>query len=184
VPTLYTIELDLNQATKEHRVRVHRHATGTLPRRYARIGLAGSGAPHLMGQKARMRDLLRLLRKHERKKVSAHTVAKELARLNFEVSKKEPSVGSRCIVVWSYRRNGPLKLSPAHESFSGLARANDGVALPTNVNGMDLGGVIDVIQPFMMAQLSALRSGRHAPMDQTKINEALSHLPSGPDDKL
>lgn len=180
-PTLYTIELDLNQDTKEHRVRLHRHESGTLPRRHARVGLAGSGAPHLIGQRSRFKGLLRLVGKHEKKRVSAHTVAKELARLNFEVSKKEPSVGSSCIVVWSYRRNGPLKLSPAHESFSGLARANDHFFMPTNSDGVDVSGLVRAIAPIHMARLLGQEDSS---IHDHEMLEALRRLPSEPDDKL
>jgi hypothetical protein len=136
-PLLYTLRLDLDGKNSRHRVSAVRHETVDGPRRYVRIGLAGSGTPKLLNDRAKLLSLLRLISKHEKKRIPAFTVAREFARLNLEVSRKEPSVGPDCIVAWHYRRNGPIKLSPAFQAFSGLTRATGAVALPINSNGME-----------------------------------------------
>jgi hypothetical protein len=96
-----------------------------------------------------MLSLLRLINKHDHKKISAHAVAVELAALNLEVSKEEPTVGSDCLVAWSYRRNGRLSGGGGIESFKGVAKVNDGAMVPTNANGMDVSGLISAVSPFM-----------------------------------
>jgi hypothetical protein len=184
-PTMYSLRLDIDRKTKDVKVAAHRHETMEGPRRYARIGLAGSGAPVLVGQVGRLRGLLRLIRKHERNRISAHFVAKQFAALNQEVANKVGSVGPDCIVAWRYRRNGLLKGGGAHMSFSGTDQKNgEALYLPSNTNGGDLSGLLRAVGPMMMDHMSKIMDGKDEPFDDAAANEILKTLPRGPNEKL
>ncbi|WP_172806131.1 hypothetical protein [Bradyrhizobium erythrophlei] len=187
-PILYTVKLDIINAKKKlYRISNERHETVGPPRRYTRIGIAGSGTPFIVTQRPKLIALLRLISKHEKGKITAFAVAREFAKINLEVAGKDNSVGPDCVVAWSYRRNGPLKLTPNFMGFKGLATATGHLSLPTNSNGTDMTAFMAVLFPSMMERMANLRAGKDGNLseaDQAAITEALNKLPTRPSEHL
>jgi hypothetical protein len=89
------------------------------------------------------------------------------------------------VVAWQYRRNGPIKLSSGFQAFNGLDKATGSLMLPWNGNGMDITAIANAVSPFMIDVLARARAGgKNERPDEAAINDALSNLPSGPDEKL
>jgi hypothetical protein len=180
-PTLYTLKLDIDAKAKQHHTSVEELVGG--PPRFARIETVGSGRPFV--RNSDIRQVARLVSRHEKGKVSAFSVARQFAKIIVEVSGKESTVGPNCIVAWQYRRNGPIKHSPSFQAFNGLDKATGDLTLPWNGNGMDIGAIANAVLPLMVDVLARARAGgKDERPDEAAINEALSKLPSGPDEKL
>jgi hypothetical protein len=98
---LYSIDIAFTPDRGGYHFRYTRHVTDESSQRTPRIGLAGSGAMHLLRDKKWVRALLRMVRAHELGHVPARAVADHLANLNNEVHLRiaDKSVGPRCIVA-------------------------------------------------------------------------------------
>jgi hypothetical protein len=150
------------------------------------LAFGGSGARLLISEKPWRRELLRLARACDRRKVSPHAVADHLADINFRVHRAEPTVGPRCVVVWRHRKQGVHKGGGAHQFYNGVAREHDGAdgQLPTIGNGIDIQALIRAMMPQMMEQMEALRAGKATEIDKDKMNAELAKLPDTPDGRL
>lgn len=187
--SLYSIDLAVDPSAN---AKLFRHTRWVVERAgrpsvTPRLGLAGSGAQILASDQTWQRPLLHLVKAHDRGVIPAMTVAKELATINLRVATRigDGSVGPNCIVAWRYRKNGVHKGGGAHQSFRGINKEVDGTMLPTIANGMDVRALIEVVSPFIMAQMEKLLAGENAPeLDSDIMNAALANLPEGPDESL
>jgi len=187
---LYTIDLAFSSNRKTYAFRYTRHVvnpSAARPHRTPRIGLAGSGVICLTRDKSWIRELLRLVRACDSKKVSPLVVADHLARINELAHRNtaDGTVGPRCIVAWRHNKFGEYKGGGAHQFYDGTTRTNDSGALPTICNGMDIQALVQAVMPHTMAQMSALIAGRPAgELDVAKLNADLAKLPEHPDENL
>jgi hypothetical protein len=129
VARLYTI--DLVQRPKQRQrfvVRRHDMANTGVP---MPVSVAGSGGRTLMRllKEPRWRSpLRRMVKASARDRITAHTVADYLARLNQEVHKENPVgwVGPRCIVVWRHRLGGK-RFGGGYLYYTGATREQETV---------------------------------------------------------
>jgi hypothetical protein len=141
--------------------------------------VTGSGEPHVLRDRPRLRHLLRLIRAHDAGRITPPTVAREFAKLNHEVSRTETTVGRRCIVCWRFQSGGG-----AHQHFDGMQRElTGGLCLPSIAHGMDVGGLVKVTWQHMNLRLDP--SG-HATfeIDVEGRSAAIAKLPDAPDERL
>lgn len=183
-PRLYAIQLALSPDRREQSFRWHRIAS-EIGARPPRIALSGSGSPRLLGNRLWVRELLRLVRKHEQGRISALAVADFLAATNLRVSASEPTVGASCIVAWRYSKGGPKKGGGGHHAYSGNARVGTPM-LPIISGGMDVAAIAKVLMEHAAPQLKAALEAGVAPesVDRDLLNKALARLPHQPDEKL
>jgi hypothetical protein len=183
---LYAIDLVLAPDRKSYAFRctriVNRPLSATF--RTPRIGLAGSGGIYLAQRKDKkwMRDLLRMVKAHDRGQVSAHAVADHLAKLNIEVCSRmrDKSVGADCIVAWRHREGGG-----GHQFYTGTTRDSGSPALPTIVAGIDVKAFVAMEMPHMIKMFEARRAGQPAKEpNNDEINARLARLPNKPDENL
>ena len=156
------------------------------PHRTPRIGLAGSGAIGLARDKHWIRNLLRLVRACDTKRVSPIVVADQLASINELAHRNtaDGTVGSRCIVAWRHNKSGVHKGGGSHQFYDGTKRSGESGALPTILNGMDVRAMIKVSMPHFV-QMGALRTdGPVGKLDVEKLNAELAKLPEHPDENL
>jgi len=193
-PRLYTIDLVLAPDRRSYRFRYTRHvykpqeAVSSTPW----IAMGGSGVPYLLQVKTWKRSLLQVVRANDRGVVSARGVANRLAKLNNDVhlaatDKSDNSVGPHCIVAWRFRKNGVHKGGGAHEFYTGEKRdtSSQPSPIPSIANGRDMSAFLEVLAPYMLKQILALRAGERAQeLDNDEINAALARLPDKPDEKL
>jgi hypothetical protein len=154
------------------------------------MSMTGSGAYHLdaHGPDNWERDLLRMVRAHDRHRISALAVADHLAHLNFDVSTNiaDRSVGPRCIVAWLYKKGGVHKsVGGAPQFYSGLTRDRfGGPMLPTIALGMDVRSVGQMMVSLHKPWFEANSKGQKAsPPEEQKLREAFGRLPYLPDEK-
>lgn len=183
---LYTIDLVFAPDRKSYKFRYTRLVTERRKgaQRTPSLAIAGSGAPHLLKDRRWMRRVLRLVKAHDRGRVSAKTVADALAALNHEVHLKEDSVGPRCIVAWRYRKSGIHKGGGGHRFYTGNARDASNPSIPTIANGMDLQAFIGTMMPHFVKQAEAMRSGKPTDLPANEVNADLARIPEKPDENL
>lgn len=145
------------------------------------VAIGGSGAVHLSPDQKWARELVKIVKAHDRGRLSPQKVAAHLARLNYKVHLKDNSVGPRCIVAWRLQQGGG-----SHELFSGLDYESSPTTLrlPTIANGMDINDIVQVSMPHVMAMFEAMSQGESKELDKDTINAELAHLPNGPDERL
>jgi hypothetical protein len=186
---LYTIDIALAPDRRSYTFRWTRHvhnAQEPSRARPPRFAAGGSGALHLNRDRRWVRALLRVVRAHERGQVSAHAVADELARVNYEVHNADAMVGPRCVVAWRHRKGGRYGGGGAHQFYNGTTREPDSGSLPQLSQGRDLQALIGVVlSHFGPSMLDALRTGEQPKeVDRDKVNAELAKLPSTPDEDL
>lgn len=187
---LYTIDLAFAPDRRSFAFRYTRHVVNGLadrPQRTPRLGLAGSGALFLARDKRWMRELFRLVRGCDSRRVSPLVVADHLASVNELAHRNtaDGSVGPRCIVAWRHNKLGVHKGGGGHQFYDGTLRNSDSAGLPTIGNGMDIQALVQAMMPHMMAQMDALRTaGPASELDVAKLNADLANLPDGPDENL
>jgi hypothetical protein len=125
-PRIYAISLSFPPDRPEGRVSFDCWGASDHPPPLASIG---SGAKHLVKDKPRQRDLLRLLKATSGGQIMPHVVADRLATLNYEAHGADPLVGPRCIVVWRHH-NGHIHLGGDHLCYTGTVRESDSARLP------------------------------------------------------
>jgi hypothetical protein len=188
---LYSIDNVVDPKTAKHWYRYTSHQRTALPGSPSvRLAVGGTGGVYL-AQKSRawQRELLSLVRGHDRGKVSDHVIADQLARLNYEAHRQVPegTVGPRCIVVWR-RRPDARRAAPggAHQFYTGVDRDRDSAAIPTITNGMDVQSIVGVFlkQVQGWGPDDALSSPVPFNFDKNEIDRLLAKLPSAPDEKL
>jgi hypothetical protein len=185
-PRIYSIDLSLNNNKKQLNFRYTRHVTGKKSSKgdiSPRIAIAGSGAHYLHKPKMSAKNLLRIIKAHDEGKVTPHEVAKQFAKLNFQVSMKDRYVSKECVVIWRHKNSGG-----GYQNFSGLqtdTKTNFGM-LPTISNGMDINAIANVILPHFIKSSEALfvRGEKMAEPNKETINKELANLPEGPKDTL
>lgn len=187
---LYTIDLAFAPDRKTYAFRYTRHVvnpSAVRPHRTPRLGLAGSGAAYLTRDKRWIRELLRLVRACDSKRVSPLMVADHLAKIN-EVAHRntaDGTVGPRCIVGWRHNKLGVHKGGGGHQFYDGTRRTDDSGALPNIGNGMDIPALVQAMMPHFMVQMKELLAGRPASeLDVAKVNADLAKLPEHPDESL
>ena len=143
---LYTIDCGIDAKTGKYRYSYRSHVRSDEPGSQSiRIVGAGSG----VGQTSKKgrewcRALRSLVRDHDRGKVSDDLIADQLAALNFEVHEEltkrgDNSVGPRCIVIWSRRRDARRdRPGGGHLFYEETSRDRDMPGIPTIVNGNDV----------------------------------------------
>ncbi len=187
---LYTIDLAFAPDRKTYSFRYTRHVVNPAadrPHRTPRIGLAGSGAICLLRDRRWIRDLLRLVRACDSKRVPPLVVADQLAKINELAHRNtaDGTVGPRCIVAWRHRKLGVHVGGGGHQFYDGTKRTGDSGALPTIANGMDVQALVQAMMPHVMAQMSKLLTGGSAgELDVAKMNADVAKLPEHPDENL
>lgn len=181
---LYEIDIVFNPDRKGHRFGYTRHTKNPTTMEPPRIFIGGSGALHLVKNKNWKRELLRILKAHDRGLISPETVSDHLAILNQEVhlGMKDNSVGARCIVVY---RHGKGTGGGGHFFYTDAVRDRDSPCLPTISHGLDIQAITGAFVPHFMDMLKAGQAGdAGVEMDHDEINSELAKLPEGPDEKL
>lgn len=185
---LYTIGLAVDHRESEIAFRHTRWVVGHEgdSSRTPRFGLAGSGASVLAKDPLWQRQLLRLVKAHDRRLIRPTVVADAFARINLHVANAlaDGTVGPRCIVAWRHRKQGVHKGGGGHQCYTGTERESNTPSLPMIGSGMDVQAITGAIMPLMMKQLANLRRGATPPVDGSAINEVLSRLPETPDETL
>jgi len=182
---MYTIDLVLSSDREAYSFRYTRHVVNPVPSRpyrAPRIGLAGSGAIALVRDKHWIRNLLRLVRACDAKKVPPIMVEDQLASINALAHRRtaDGSVGPYCIVAWRHNKGGG-----GHQFYDGTTRTDDTGSLPTIANGMDVQAIAQTLMPHLMKQMNTLRSGAQGiELDIAKLNSELAKLPEQPDERL
>jgi hypothetical protein len=189
-PRFYTIDLAIASDRKSYRFRYTRHVinkpTLAMPKT-PRLGIGGSGALYLTQGKKWIRNLLRVVRAHERCHVSPHAVADHLANLNNQVhlGVTDKSVGPRCIVAWRHRKEEVHKGGGAHQFYTGTTRDDSSLSLPVIGHGMDIHALVGVLIPRMTKSLEVMGVGQPAmELDKDGLNAELARLPEKPDENL
>jgi hypothetical protein len=189
-PRLYTIDMLLSPDRRNYWFRFTRHVVekpDLKEPRTPRLGVAGSGAAYLTRDKRWIRELLRMVRAHDRGQISSDTLAAHLASLNYEVHRGLPdeSVGPSCIVAWRHRKEGVHKGGGGHWSFTGTTRDSGTPFLPTIVTGTDINAVIELMMLHVAKTFKSMReSGAPYELNKDEINAELARLPDKPDEKL
>ncbi|NQZ52616.1 MAG: hypothetical protein HRT93_00040 [Piscirickettsiaceae bacterium] len=185
-PRIYSIDLSLTNGKKDLNFRYTRHVTGKKSSKgdiSPRIAIAGSGAQYICKQKKWAKNILRVIKAHDEEKVTPFEVAKQFAKLNFQVSKKDKYVSKECVVIWRHKKSGGGALN-----FSGLTKdtKTQFKPIPAIANGMDINAIINVILPHFTKSSEAFfeRGEKMVEPDKDAINQELAKLPEGPDDTL
>lgn len=158
--------------------------TGRTPR----IGVAGSGALHLLSKMDWARPLLRLVKACDKNQVSHLAVSDHMAQICHRASQgtRDHSVGPRCTVIWRNRKTSLHKGGGGHQNYTGPTRDRDSPSLPTISNGMDIQALIGVFMKHMSQMLP--KPGVNGllvnEMDTQAINRDLAILPETPDEDL
>jgi hypothetical protein len=186
---LYSIENVVDRKTGRHWYRYTYHYRPLPGSPSPRIGVAGSGAFYLHRKGGTWRrDLMRLVKAHDRGKVSAHLVADELAKLNYEAHRnvRDGTVGPRCIVAWR-RRPDARKDRPAgqHQFYTGVDRDRDCPSIPTISFGADMQAVADIFMGQLQRAIAArgLDAGAWN-LDHDELGRQMAGIPDQPDEKL
>jgi hypothetical protein len=189
-PRLYGVDNVVDIRTGRSVYRCVSHQRTTEPGAPSiKLAIAGTGGDYLAKRRQQWeRPLRRLIKAHDRGRVADHVVADHLARLNFEVHQgvNNGSVGPRCIVVWRQRPDGRHGPGGAHFSYTGVTRDRNSGAIPTIVDGMDIGAHANVMLRHLT---SGGRTGFAEPdlqgrLDPDVLNKLFDALPSDPDEGL
>lgn len=142
VVQLFSIDLALSEDRSDLSFRFTRHTRdGAASSPPPRVVLAGAGGVALSKSRVKwQRQLLNIVRAHDRDAVSAHTVADALAAVNLRAhnSVSDDSVGPRSIVCWSYRRGGIHAGLDSHQCYIGDTRELETCEIPTIAMGNDV----------------------------------------------
>jgi len=152
-----------------------------------RLAVAGSGASYLIGNKKWKRDLLRLVKEHDRRRLADETIAEHLAALNYETHRamSDGTVGPSCIIACRHRKGGARNGGGKHWCFTGSKRDRSAPMLPTIADGMDVSALIGVIAPEFNKAMVTWREGKPGrELDKDAINAELAKLPDKPDEEL
>ncbi len=183
-PMLYTIDLVFARDRKSYRFR-YTHHINDKPPRTVRLGLGGSGGQYLTRDTRWIRSLLRLVKVHDRSRVSPQAVADHLANLNNEVHLNVNSVGPRCIVAWRYRKGSVLKAGGGHQFYNGKIRDAGSPMLPTIGRGTDIAALAAVFMSGWTRMFEERLAGQPAKEpDKDEVNAELARLPDKPDEDL
>jgi hypothetical protein len=154
--------------------------------RTVRIAIGGSGAACLYGDRMWQRDLLRLVKSHDRGRISPQVVADYLARINYRahLSTPDKTVGPRCIVAWRYREGGRLKRNSGHQFYTGLSKDSETASLPWIMNGADIHALVSTMWAHTPELMDKVRAGESVASLYEAMNAELAQLPETPDEKL
>jgi len=187
---LYTIELVCRPDGRTCECRCTRHiveAPTLAAHRTPRVAMAGTGATYLIGRKDWRRSLLHVIGACDRRQVSPHTVADQLARLNYEVSQgiSDESVGPRCVVAWRHSRKGVHKGGGAHQFYTGSDRESNMPSLPSIASGMDIEALSGMMLPLVLKAVESTQAGEPpGDLDLDELDTQLALLPDEPDEDL
>jgi hypothetical protein len=131
----------------------------------APIKILGSGAQYIADIPNIMRDLLRLMRAHEERRITSLAVATELAKLNWHAHENEVTVGPNCLVQWLHRDRDDWERDRGtwFQFFDGPNLDRGGGMPPNLARGMDLRIIADSIMPQFLAASEAYFEGRDPP---------------------
>ena len=178
-PKIYSIDIVRPPGHANYFFRFTRHVSTRwhLPPRA--VGIVGSGAVHLSRDRKWVRTFLKILAAHDAGRIAPQAVASYLARVNYQVSTRDKSVGPRCIVAWRFKKGGGGQIP-----FSGLQREVF-ESLPTMACGHDVLAMARVIQHHVSERFAAMRRGEsNELLDNEAMNAELAKLPNRPDDTL
>jgi hypothetical protein len=188
---LYSIDNVVDRTTQRHWYRYTSYQRTAEPRSPSvRLALGGTGGIYLASKdQSWRRALLSLVNAHDRRKVSDHVIADQLARLNYEAyhEVRDGSVGPRCIVAWRRRPDArPGAPGSGHQFYTGIDRDQDSAAIPTIGNGMDVQAIGKVLMTALQARIAShgLNPGAALDLDKDEMNRLLAKLPAEPDEKL
>ena len=183
-PKSYSIDLAFAPNRKRYKFRYTQFVMSIDRQITPPVGIGGSGAQFLQKDRKWIRNLLRIVKAHDRGKVSAHVVSNFLANLNYEVhlGTADQSVGPRSIVAWRYRKTGFHKGGGGHEFYTNTTRDANSFSIPTIANGMDVSVIANVLMENFKLNFKAMRGGEQ--IDKDKINAELARFPHEPDEKL
>ncbi|MFC6655691.1 hypothetical protein ACFQEX_09285 [Roseibium salinum] len=192
-PCAYTIDLVYSQTGYVFRRGNHIMGETLQPLRIPPpVGLAGSGAACLERQTDWVRPTLSLVNAYNKKKISAVTVADQLARVAyFSHTEERKTVGPGSIVIWRNSKKGLQKGGGSQLYYANNKSASASSNVPSIMRGWDMSATSDVLMrhvtPHLKKMLEAAQKGAPKPnLDglEEDINKELSQLPSDPDDKL
>jgi len=176
-PRLYEIAVQASPQGLEPRFLYTRHAYSVRGSPPPHLGMAGSGAIHLLPPQRWFRDLRRLLNAFERGKLSAETVADALAGLNALAAKHDPFVSPECMVTWRCSGGG-------FQFYKGETRVPSDRPIPSVGNGVDIKLVVKALLPFMLRSTEHVLRGEPAPVDGLAIEAAVNRVHARPKRKL
>jgi len=186
----YTIDLSISPNRDKFPFRHTRHVSdiGKTPR----LSVAGSGGALLASEfqaenKKWIRELLCIIRAHDRGQVSPHAVSDNLAKLNHEVhqSMVDQTVGPNCIVAWRNKKSGAHNGGGAHQFYTGTTRDKDNPSLPSIGCGIDISALAEITAPITIELFERLRSGEsNSELDTGKLDTEVARLKTEPDEKL
>jgi hypothetical protein len=188
---LYSIDMAFAHDRQSYKFRYTRHVLGItidVPSKPPQpIGLGGTGGLFLINERERLRNLLRIIKSHDRRNVPPHVVADCFANLNYYVHQALPdgSVGARCIVAWRYRKDGVLGGGGGHQFYTESKRDGMSSFLPNIVHGRDMTALVNVFLPGFRKAAEAMLAGKTLQEQKTdEINAELAQLPDKPDERL
>lgn len=181
-PRLYSIDLIRPRGRSQYYYRLNRYLTqrNATPR----ITIAGRGGSHLGHERAWGRELLGLVKACNAGRIHPRIVAKALARLNHNVSQKDDSVSSRCIVVWRTSKRSKVG---GHDAYFNRGEPEQPVPhqIPVMASGMDISAIASIIMPQFLEKASArFRGESDVEMDWEAVKTQVQALPDTPDENL
>jgi hypothetical protein len=155
---------------------------GDVRGRNLRIGLAGSGAPHLSADKENwQRPLLVLVRGVDEGRTQPTEVARYLASLNARISRSSPDigVGPNAIVSWYSRAHGT-------EYYEGtkMVPGTRSDIVPEVGRGLAVGDLIDALFPHIDEAFTRYFETGDLSIDRDTVERDAKKVPTKPNRKL
>ncbi|MEX0368544.1 MAG: hypothetical protein AB3N22_20960 [Ruegeria sp.] len=157
------------------------------------LAISGSGAPVVQKELQRAKNLLRLVKAFNKKKISADAVADELAKFGALVHQrtKDGSVGPNFVVLRRSPKGSDLEGGIGSFFYTNGERDRTKYHVPTLENGVDMGSVAKVLLEEGMRRSMKFREARlrdknaeYPEHDSETVNRRLNEIPDDPDEKL
>src|SRR5680860_1599756 len=153
------------------------------------IVATGTGALHLQRKQGWERAVLRIVTANDRGQVADSFVARNLAELNYRVSREitDGTVGPRSVVVWRRRRGSRigLRAGGGHKFFDGTAPEKNNPGIPTVTNGMDLLAIVSELMSMSQGDIQAWQGRGPVPeLDMEELEQRIAKHPTDPDEQL
>jgi len=175
-PCLFAITLNLRARTNDHQIIVQR-----LPPRI-RIGVAGSATPYVLKNKPALIKLQRLVKAHERGRLSASAVADAFSKFNLEMSRKDSQVGPRCIVAWYHSKQSRSNKGGNYQFYDeDTPDHSPGRSIPMNSGGIEMNLLGEALLAEFLKRVDWEGENMLGqPMTQDELNKLVADLPKVP----
>jgi len=183
---LYSIKLKNKGKGKGFEVKLDGFEKGYVGTKEG-INIIGSGEEYFKSDLSWQSHLLKLIKAYDLGKIPASEVANYFASLNFKAHKGNPdnSVGPNCIVAWRNKKPDTHKQGSGQFFYKKESRKESSDPLPQIAIGIDIGALIEAIDPIVQKTFDALDAGEKDPkIDKKEMDEALAKLPKKPKEDL